>query len=259
MSAGTPPNTWLRFQPSDGRASLRLFCFPYAGGSATAFHGWKRGLPEWVEVCPVHLPGRGPRASESPYTELLPLAEAAADALAPHLDKPYALFGHSMGATIAFEVARRLRRSGAAAPAHLFASACRAPQLNEFRARTFDMPHGELIRALRRLNGTPQAVLESDEMMQFFAPLIRADLQLIQTYVCRPEPPLGCPVTAFGGLQDPEETPERLAAWREQTAAAFEMVMYEGGHFFIHARSSLLLESIGRCLARAGVAEQRML
>jgi medium-chain acyl-[acyl-carrier-protein] hydrolase len=196
---------------------------------------------------------------ENTYTELLPLAEAAADALRPHLGRPYALFGHSMGAMIAFEVARRLRRAGAPQPVHLFASACRAPQLNDFRSRTFDMPHGELIQALRRLNGTPQEILESDELMEFFVPLIRADLQLTQTYVCPPEPPLSCPISAFGGLQDPEETPERLAAWHEQTDADFELLMFEGDHFFLHTQSSLLLESIGLRLARAGAAEQTTL
>jgi medium-chain acyl-[acyl-carrier-protein] hydrolase len=254
MNAITRPNTWLRLRPANGRTHLRLFCFPYAGGSALVFHEWGRGLPDWVEVCPVHLPGRGARVLESSYTELPPLAEAAAAALLPHLDRPYALFGHSMGALIAFEVARQLRRAGAPRPAHLFVSACRAPQLNHGRSFTFDLPHDGLILALRRLNGTPQAVLESDEIMEFFAPLIRADLQLTQTYVCPPEPPLDCPISAFGGLQDPEETPERLAAWHEQTDAEFELLMFAGDHFFLHTQSSLLLESVGRCLARAAAA-----
>ncbi|HEX8150724.1 MAG TPA: alpha/beta fold hydrolase [Pyrinomonadaceae bacterium] len=258
MSASTRRNTWVRIQPANPSAQLRLFCFPYAGGSAASFHGWKRGLPEWVEVYPVHLPGRGARALESPYTELLPLAEAAAAALTPHLDRPYALFGHSMGALIAFEVARRMRRAGAPRPVHLFASACRAPQLNELRGHTYDMPHGELIRALRRLNGTPQTILDSEEMMEFFVPLIRADLQLVQTYVCPPGPPLSCPLSVFGGLQDSEETPERLAPWREQTDADFELLMFEGDHFFLHTQAPLLLESIGRRLARAVAAEQTM-
>jgi len=205
-------------------------------------------LPTDVEVSPVHLPGRGRRSREKPFTELLPLAQASAAALSPHLERPYALFGHSVGAIIAFEVARELRRTGMPLPLCLFVSACRAPQLTFTRHRTHDLPSAELIGELRRLNGTPAQILDSSEMMQFFLPIIRADLQMIQTYSYVAEAPLGCPISAFGGSCDVEETPELISAWREQTSSSFQLQMFAGDHFFVHSEHQHLLRTIAQQL-----------
>jgi medium-chain acyl-[acyl-carrier-protein] hydrolase len=202
----------------------------------------------------VQLPGRGTRTLERPFTELLPLAEASATALLSYMDKPYALFGHSIGAIIAFELARVLRRKGAPPPRHLFVSGCRAPQLTFTRHRTYDLSGADLIGELRRLNGTPSEVLESPEMMQFFLPLIRTDLQMIQTYTYSIDAPLSCPISAFGGMQDFDETPEMLAAWHEQTTSSFQSQMFNGDHFFLHSQHRALLQTIFRQLA--GVMDQ---
>src|SRR5262249_42750474 len=113
----------------ESESRIRLFCFPYAGSSAQIFHGWQQDLPRTIEVTPVHLPGRGKRIREKPFTELTALAEVLTGEISPHVDKPYALFGHSLGAIIAFEVARGLRRRGLPLPRRLFVSGCRAAQL----------------------------------------------------------------------------------------------------------------------------------
>jgi medium-chain acyl-[acyl-carrier-protein] hydrolase len=247
MTTGTSPDAWVSHTFS-GAARIRLLCFPYAGGSAQIFRGWQDELPGEIEVSPVHLPGRGRRSREKPFSELLPLAEVLADALLSHLDKPYALFGHSIGAIIAFELARVLRREGGPLPLYLFVSGCRAPQFTFTRHRTHDLPGAELIRELRRLNGTPETILESPAMLQFFLPMIRSDLQMVQTYSYVAEPPLSCPISAFGGLQDFDETTEMLSAWREQTTASFHFQMFAGDHFFLRSEQRDLLQAISQQL-----------
>ena len=243
----TGPDAWIS-RSLDGAANIRLFCFPYAGASAQIFRGWQDRLPSEIEVSPVHLPGRGRRSREKAFTELLPLAEVLADALLSHTDKPYALFGHSIGAIIAFELARVLRHEGGPLPLHLFVSGCRAPQLTCTRHRTYDLPSAELVRRLRRLNGTPATILESPAMLEFFLPVIRADLQMVQTYSYVVEPPLSCPISAFGGLQDFDEPPEMLSAWCEQTTSSFHLQMFAGDHFFLQSEQGDLLQAISQRL-----------
>lgn len=246
------PRRYSSVRPQELRRESRihLFCFPYAGSSALIFREWQHELPDNIKVSPVELPGRGMRILEKPFTELLPLVEDLATALLSHFDRPFALFGHSIGAIIAFELARVLRRQGAPSPCHLFVSGCRAPQLNSTRRRTYELSEADLIAELRRLNGTPNEVLESTEMMEVFLPLIRADLQMIQTYAYSPEIPLSCPISAFGGWQDLDESPEMLAAWSQQTTSGFRLQMFNGDHFFLHSQHRPLLQTIHRRLAR---------
>lgn len=251
MTACTIPDAW-ELPKTESR--IRLFCFPYAGSSAQIFRDWQRELPNEIAVSPVHLPGRGKRLQEKPYTELLALAEVLAAELAPHVDKPYALFGHSVGATIAFEVVRALRREGLPLPVHLFVSGCRAPQLSHTRRRSYDLPSADLIRRLRKLNGTPSEVLESPEIMEFYLPIIRADLQMIQTYIHSVEAPLSCPISAFGGWQDLEEPPEMISSWCEQTTSSFRRQMFDGEHFFLHSEQDHLLQAISQQLIECKVS-----
>ncbi len=248
MTACTCTDAWV-LPESEPESRIRLFCFPYAGSSAQVFRGWQQELPKEIEVNPVHLPGRGKRLSETPFTDLLALAEVLAAELSPHTGKPYALFGHSVGATIAFEVARTLRREGLPLPLHLFVSGCRAPQLSHSRHRSYDLPSAELIGRLRKLNGTPSQILESPDTMEFFLPIIRADLQMIQTYNYLVEAPLGCPISAFGGWQDLEEPLEMISAWCEQTTASFQRQMFAGDHFFLHSEHNHLLQTISQQLS----------
>lgn len=237
-------NNWFLSPKPNPAARLRLFCFPYAGGGAQPFRGWANHLPADVELCLAQPPGRDARLREAPYTKLLPLVEAAARALAPLTDKPFAFFGHSMGALIAFELARLLERECRLCPVHLFASGCRAPQMPLTDRQTYDWPEAEFVEDLRRLNGTPQQVLESAELMRLFMPLLRADFEAVQTYRYAAGPPLKCPITLFAGGQDTEVRREHLDGWREQTTDAVTFRLFPGDHFFIHSSEPLVLRAL---------------
>jgi medium-chain acyl-[acyl-carrier-protein] hydrolase len=247
--------SWLIVPRPNLRARLRLFCFPYAGGGAATYLAWPGLLPEDIEVCCLQLPGRGGRIREQPYTRLRPLAEAIAENLRPHLGKPFAFFGHSMGALVCFEVARLLRREGGPKPLHLFASACRAPQLSDDRPATHDLPEPQFLAVLRRYEGTPQEVLDNWEIMQLAIPVLRADFEVTQTYAYEDGPPLDCPLTALGGLQDQTVSREQIEAWGRQTTARFVSRMFPGGHFFLNTSGHVLLSIISRDLRRRLSAE----
>jgi medium-chain acyl-[acyl-carrier-protein] hydrolase len=238
------------------RAALRLFCFPYAGGSAQAFRAWPEKLMRGgnVEVCPLHLPGRGARMSETAHTRLPSLVEAIAAGIRPFLDQPYAFFGHSMGALTCFELARALRRDGVPPPAQLFLSGCSAAHLVHFERSTYALPEPDFIEELRRLSGTPPEVLAHPELLSLVIPLLRADFAVCQTYDYSEGAPLDTPITAFGGLQDDEVPRARLAAWGAQTTSTFRLHLLPGDHFFIHTAESLLLNTLARELSPLGGA-----
>ena len=159
---------WFEHLSRGQAPSLRLFCFPYAGGASEIYRRWQRWFPEQIDLCLVHLPGRGKRLKEQAFTQTIPLVKAIADRMAPETDVPYALYGHSMGATIAFELAHELIRRGCASPQHLFVSGRRAPQCPRTEPITFNLPHDEFIAELRKLNGTPSEVLENPELIELF-------------------------------------------------------------------------------------------
>ena len=240
----TAIDPWLIGHRPNHDARLRLFCFPYAGGGAQFFHTWSTRLPEWVEICPLQLPGRGSRSLERPFTRLGLLTQAIAQALQSYLDRPFALFGHSMGAIISFELARELRRLKIPQPVHLFVSGRNAPQLRNEKLLTYNLPIPEFLEELRRLNGTPQEVLENWELMEFMMPLLRADFELVQTYKYTPEAPLDFPITVFSGLQDREVSQEGLAAWQEQTSSRFTQRIMAGDHFFPQTSQNLFFSSL---------------
>jgi medium-chain acyl-[acyl-carrier-protein] hydrolase len=225
-------------------AKLRLFCFPYAGGGSAVFRQWQEELPPSVEVCPVHLPGRPPRLREPALTQIPPLVRSLARDMRPYFDKPFALFGHSMGALISFEMARLLRREYGVEPLHLFVSGRSAPQLGVKEAKTHDLPQPEFIEELRGLNGTPPEVFEHPELLAMMLPLLRADFSVCQTYAYTDEPPLNLPITAFGGLQDTNVSRAELEPWGEQTSESFMLRMIHGDHFFINTSRQILLRAL---------------
>ena len=218
------------------RARLRLFCFPNAGGGASALHSWFRGLDPDVHLCPIQLPGRENRRRETPFTRILPLVRTLAEILEPLLDKPFVFFGHSLGALTAFELARELRRRNLPGPERLLVSARRSPDSRDPGPPVHNLPDREFVIAVcRRYNAIPQAILADKDMLQVFLPVLRADLEMIQAYIYVPEPPLACPISAFGGLQDPTTAEADLNGWRSHTACTFSLRMFRGDHFFPRA------------------------
>lgn len=247
---GVKSNPWVGdLKPNPG-AKLRLFCFPYAGGTSRVFRDWAAALDGWVEVCTIQLPGRGSRLPEPSFMSLPTLVSALAASIVPELDKPFAFFGHSMGALVGFELARLLRREYGLMPLHLLVSGRRAPQLPLRDPVIYNLPEPEFLREISRLNGTPKEVMEHPELMQLMLPILRADFTVCETYDYVPEPPLGCPISAFGGLQDHRVTRQDLEAWGEHTTSSFSLRLLPGDHFFLNTARPLLLQAVGRELLR---------
>ena len=228
---------------------MRLLCLPYSGGSAMVYARWRRLLPSWIDVRPVEWPGRGARMDEPLATDPRALAAQLAGELDTQLNGPYALFGHSLGAVIAFELAHGLLDHGAAAPAILFASGTEAPAVRNGSRWREPMSDEALMQELRNLQGTPDEALSNAELMRSALPVLRADFLMCGAYVYRPRRPLPCPVHVFGGADD-ETGREALEAWRQETSASFALDILPGHHFFIHTQQAQLIERIGAALAR---------
>lgn len=225
-------------------ANLRLFCLPYAGGSSWIYRQWSDNCPEEVEICAIELPGRGTQIKLPPLNRLKPLLKIIATALEPYLDKPFAFFGHSMGALISFELTRLLRKQVSVSPVHLFVSGHRAPQILNLKSPIHTLPTAEFLLELNRFQGTPEAVLGNSELMELFLPILRADLAVVETYLYLHESPLECPITAFGGFQDKIVSFNELELWREMTNSYFSLQMFQGNHFYLHSARSLLLQTL---------------
>lgn len=245
----TTKQPWIQYWLPKQQAKLRLFCFPYAGGSASIFRSFSESLPPEIEVWPVQLPGRESRLIEPAFSHIDSLVEALEAALLPHLQTPYAFFGHSMGALICFELVRALKRhEHAPAPLHLLVSGYAAPHLPRSTPPVHHLPNAAFIKQLRHLQGTPEEVLNHAELLELLLPTLRADFAVCETYTYAHEPPLDCPITAFGGLRDGEVSVEGIYAWREQTRASFHVHLFDSDHFFIHKEQPSLLSLISHDL-----------
>jgi medium-chain acyl-[acyl-carrier-protein] hydrolase len=242
-------SAWLPWRRPDPAAGLRLFCWPHAGGGASLYSAWRGKMPAGVELAAVQLPGRESRLGERAFDRIEPLVEAAARGLAPFFDLPFALFGHSMGARIAFELARRLRDERGLVPQHLFVSGCRAPQLARDEPALHPLDDARFVEELRRIGGMPEAVLADAELRALYLPILRADFTLVETYRYREAAPLDCPITAFGGMDDPRSSRDQLEPWAAQTTRALAVHVLRGDHFFLQARREELLAIVARALA----------
>jgi surfactin synthase thioesterase subunit len=242
-------NPWFgRGEPEQG-AAHRLFCLPYAGGSATVYRDWQALAPGGIQVCPVELSGHGRRFNEPPLTRLRPLADALAGAFAPYLDRPFAVFGHSMGGLLAFELTRTLRRRGLPLPVHLFVSATAAPGTPRARPPVHHATDAQVVEELRLLGGTPPALLDDENLMELMLPVIRADFSVLETYEYRPEPPLPVPLTVFGGTDDPLVPVRSLDGWRRESAAGARLRVMTGDHFYLHPAAADIMAVIAETLA----------
>jgi len=230
---------------------LRLFCFPHAGGGALFFRSWACLLPEGVRVCPVRLPGREGRHREPPFEDMAELVSALYDEIAPYLNLPFALFGHSMGAVVAFELARLLREKGGAQPSMLIASAARAPQFRLGHVPGPEPTDEQLSTELRELAGISEEALQADDFRRVTLPVLRADAGLYRRYVYSAAPPLDCDIRAYGGVDDRNVQEFHLEAWRERTTASFASRIFAGGHFYLQSSRTEFLGALAQDLAAA--------
>jgi surfactin synthase thioesterase subunit len=230
-------------------ARARLFCFPYAGAGAAAYRGWGAGLAPAVEVLAVRLPGRERRFLEDPFDDLAACVDAFVEVLQRHSDRPFAFFGHSMGALVAYETTRELIRRQQALPVHLFASGRVAPHLVDPDGEVHLLSDAGLVTELRERGQTPEEVLENPELLELLLPAVRADFALAERYRHAAGAPLPVPITAFGGTEDPDVPPAAVEAWGEHTALGFEHIIHPGGHFFLDAHTAAIERRILKDLA----------
>ncbi|MFL6123592.1 thioesterase II family protein [Actinophytocola sp.] len=228
----TDTDLWVRrFHPADG-AATQLLCLSHAGGAASYFFGVSRALSPGIDVLAAQYPGRQDRLREPCLTSVHDLADQLVDALRPLTGRPITIFGHSLGASVGFEVASRLQRAGTP-PTALFASGRAAPHLTR-RDRTHLSDDAGLLANVRALGGTDSSLLEDKDVVSMVLPAIRADYTAAETYTYRPCPPLSCPIIALTGDNDPKVTVEEADAWRRYTDADFELVVYPGAHFYLN-------------------------
>lgn len=244
-SNGTP---WMVRRVSQP-GHLRLYCFAYAGGSAAVFSRWQNALGPSVEVCAIQLPGRGSRMMEPPRRDPRLLVEELALAIASQPAQPFALFGHSLGALLAFEVARTLRLQRLPLPVHLIASGCRAPCVERERRGLHLLPDGEFIEALRGYNGTPAEILDNAELMALVLPMLRADFALVDAFDYRPQAPLPLPLTVLAGRRDEARTLDGIDLWSRESTDFRGVHWFDGDHFFLHSDVDAVIDTVGRALA----------
>jgi medium-chain acyl-[acyl-carrier-protein] hydrolase len=230
------------------RAKQRLFCFPYAGGSAHLFRGWQDAMPSEVEVLGVQMPGKGARVLEPPCTSLGAGVAGLLDAIRPLVfDRPYSFFGHSNGALISFELTRQLHRQGMPLPRQLLLSANPAPWTRTFEKPVSGMTDEEFKLRLLDLNGTPPEILENEELLALMLPGLRADFELAETYLPADSQPVNVPTTVFYGEHD--EIPlERIRAWQDGIAGTVEYKVIPGGHFYVNTHRDLMVAEVRRRL-----------
>jgi medium-chain acyl-[acyl-carrier-protein] hydrolase len=234
-------------QTTGGRLKIcrRIFCFPYAGAGAAIFRAWADLLPPDIELCVPGLPGRDARVDEAPVGDLPVLIPSLLEQVKLRLTLPYAIFGHSMGAFIAFDLAHEIARRGLPPPSQLFVSAQRGPSLSYEDALIFDLPDDRFLAGvIARYKNIPEALLAEREFMRVLLRVLRADFMIVEAYRYRAPAPLPCPITAFGGTEDDRITLPQLEAWAKETSSRFVLHLLPGGHFFIDSARAALLALI---------------
>lgn len=237
MTTTAPSNKWfVRPLPNDG-AETRIFLFPYVGGGPAVYGKWPAEFGSHIETFIAHYPGRGSRYNEPPIHQAEPLVEEIAQAIQPYLDKSFAFFGHSFGGLIAYELAKQIQ------PQVLFISGCAAPHLTNPHPQIHHLSDSEFIKVLQERNAVPDEIAGNAEVMELFSPMLRADFEAFENY--RPNKhQLNCPIIAFGGIDDPSVSRERLESWSTHTTAKFRSRYFPGDHFFINASKADVIASI---------------
>ena len=240
---------WIHRPAPRPFAALRLICFPPAGHGSAIFRLWSGDLPSNVEVCAVELPGRGARLREPPLSNMTAIVRQLVDCLLPERDRPFAFFGHSMGAVLATAVAESLAQLGGRQPSYLMVSARRPAHVPDAAPPLHTMDDNAFVLEInRRYAGIPAEILAEPEFLAMLLPALRADAAALETYAPVAQPPLACPITAFGGAEDMTTPRSHLEAWRHVTRGQFRLRVFAGGHFYIGPERSALLAEISQIL-----------
>jgi surfactin synthase thioesterase subunit len=231
------------------RDAIQLLCFPYAGGGSWIYQHWQDGLPDGIDVRPIELPGRGARRREPPFSDLGALVRALRTSVMAEVGKPYALFGHSLGARIAIELAAAIRSARADEPLHIFLSGINPPRAADDPLRPAPLPPARLLARLRWLGGTPPEALDDGELMASCLPVLNADFQLSDT-PARPDlRAFDVPITVLMGDGDPTTSRALAEQWRTYSTGAFRIETIPGDHFFLHASRDRVIETVAAALA----------
>ena len=244
-----PSGSWFFVPRRLSNPRIRVFCFPYAGGSATLFRDWPKKLPEDIELTGVQLPGRAFRLKDPPYTQMSSLLDELENQIGPHLDVPFVFWGHSFGALLAFELVRRFEKKGRALPLLVVLSGRRAPHLPKTGFDVRSMDDEEFIDELRKLGGTPEEIINNRRLMNLVLPALRADFELLHQWKHEPGETLAVPLRVAGGKDDTPIKEEDLEAWGQYTRSGFSVHMFKGGHFYVHDAEDELLPWLSRTLA----------
>jgi len=237
---------------------VRLFIFPYAGGSPTSFWKWATGFPDHIELWIAHYPGRGSRFNEPRIKRIDNLVERLYKAIQPSLEKPFLFFGHSLGGLVAFELVRSLRQNDLPQPNILFVSGCNAPQVGDLHTPIHNLPDAEFLMNLQEFNGIPAEVLEHPELMELLLPTLRADFEAFESYhYTSTNSPLNCSIVAFSGDNDLRVPRERLDGWADQTSSTFKAKHFSGDHFFINEMQDVVIRSIAEEILTFAKIESR--
>jgi medium-chain acyl-[acyl-carrier-protein] hydrolase len=243
---------WVLRKPVAGRIRARLICVPYAGVGASVFRLWQAGLPAGVELCAIQLPGRESRLREPALTRIDAMVDALMPEIVPLLDRPFALFGHSMGAVVATELAQRIAENTAVVPRHLFVSGRRAPHIPDPDPPLSQLSDAEFVTEInRRFGGIPAEVAADRELLALLLPCLRADIAALESHDPARPTRVACPLTVYGGTQDSRAPRRYLEAWRECAAASFKVRLFEGTHFYLTPRREELLADITETLTAA--------
>lgn len=242
---------WLVVPRPHSRPRIKLFCFSYAGGNASAYREWPTHFDHDVEVLAIQAPGRGSRIAENALTCIESMTRQIAEVIKSNSFPRFAFFGHSMGALLAFEVCRALRRAGAMLPEVLIVSGRQAPQLGGARENISALPEAAFLSRLEQLGGTPPDILSNPDMMSILLPSLRMDFKMLENWSYREEPALDLPIVACAGLRDSHVPVSAVEAWRDQTLHDFECWRFNGDHFFLHTQMASLTRKIRDRLTQA--------
>lgn len=242
-------NIWIKYGNKNPDAKIRLFCLPYAGASASIYNKWQNEFGKLIEVQPIQLPGRENRYEEKYDTNVKDLVQNISVGIEQFLDKPFAIFGHSMGAILAYELSCEIYKRYAKKLTALFVSACRCPeQMSDYKPIIHNLPDDEFFKAVQGYNGIHPEFLQSKEFIQYFIPILRNDFKTVETYTYEKKSQLECPIIAYCGINDSNILTDQVIKWQDYTSDKFSYKIFEGDHFFINKFTKDICQDIEKNL-----------